>query len=84
MSDWRQVVRLSDLARGPVGVTLAPDAEVRAQIARRRIPLSSKTGSLPKASFPCFPMGREGFSLSSTISASRRKTSLCRNGYFLP
>ena len=35
MSDWRQVIRLSDLARGPVSVTLAPDAEIRAQIARR-------------------------------------------------
>lgn len=35
MSDWRHVIRLSDLARGPVSVTLAPDAEIRAQIARR-------------------------------------------------
>ena len=34
VSAWRHVVRLSDLARGPVSVTLEPDAETRATIAR--------------------------------------------------
>jgi uncharacterized metal-binding protein YceD (DUF177 family) len=34
MSAWRHSVRLSDLARGPVSVTLEPDAETRAQIAK--------------------------------------------------
>lgn len=34
MSAWRHMIRLSDLARGPVSVTLEPDAEVRAAIAK--------------------------------------------------
>ena len=34
MSAWRHMIRLSDLARGPVSVTLEPDAEARAAIAK--------------------------------------------------
>lgn len=34
MSGWRHMVRLADLARGPVSVTLEPDAETRAAIAK--------------------------------------------------
>ncbi|MGH6997988.1 MAG: YceD family protein [Phenylobacterium sp.] len=34
MSAWRHVIRLADLARGPLSVTLEPDAEVRAVIAK--------------------------------------------------
>ena len=34
MSAWRHMIRLSDLARGPVSATLEPDAEVRAAIAK--------------------------------------------------
>lgn len=35
MSDWPKTVRLSEVARGPVRVTLAPDEAVRKQIARQ-------------------------------------------------
>lgn len=35
MSDWRYVVRLSDLSRGPVSATLEPDAATRESIAKR-------------------------------------------------
>lgn len=35
MSGWSQVVRLSDLARGPVTVSLEPDAAQRGEIAKR-------------------------------------------------
>ena len=34
MSDWGRPVRLADLARGPVRLTLQPDAAARAQIAK--------------------------------------------------
>ena len=34
MSAWRHMIRLSDLARGPLSVTLEPDAEARAAIAK--------------------------------------------------
>ena len=34
MSAWRHMIRLSDLARGPLNVTLEPDAEARAAIAK--------------------------------------------------
>jgi uncharacterized metal-binding protein YceD (DUF177 family) len=34
VSNWRHLVRLADLARGPVSVTLEPDADVRAQLAK--------------------------------------------------
>lgn len=34
MSAWRHVIRLSELARGPLTVTLEPDAETRAAIAK--------------------------------------------------
>ncbi len=35
MSDWTHIVRLSELANGPVSVKLAPDAEIRAGVAKR-------------------------------------------------
>lgn len=35
MSDWRHVVRLSELSRGPVRVELVPDETTRAAIARK-------------------------------------------------
>lgn len=35
MSDWRHTIRLADLARGPVSVTLEPDAETRAALAKK-------------------------------------------------
>lgn len=34
MSAWKHVIRLSDLARGPISATLEPDAETRAAIAK--------------------------------------------------
>lgn len=34
MNDWRRIVRLSELSRGPVRVELAPDEATRAVIAR--------------------------------------------------
>lgn len=34
MSAWRHMIRLSDLARGPISVTLEPDAETRATLAK--------------------------------------------------
>lgn len=34
MKGWTHIVRLSELARGPVSVRLEPDAEIRAQIAK--------------------------------------------------
>jgi hypothetical protein len=34
MSGWRDVVKLSEVARGPVSATLAPDDAIRAQIAK--------------------------------------------------
>lgn len=34
MSDWRHIIRLSELSRGPVRVELAPDEATRAAIAR--------------------------------------------------
>ncbi|WP_312164394.1 YceD family protein [Phenylobacterium sp.] len=34
MSAWKHTVRLADLARGPVSVTLEPDAETRAVLAK--------------------------------------------------
>lgn len=34
MNAWRHVIRLADLARGPLSVTLEPDAEVRAGLAK--------------------------------------------------
>lgn len=33
--DWTRTIRLHELARGPVRVTLSPDAEERAEVARR-------------------------------------------------
>ena len=34
MSAWRHMIRLGDLARGPLSVTLEPDAETRTAIAK--------------------------------------------------
>jgi len=34
VSAWRHMIRLSDLARGPISVTLEPDAETRATLAK--------------------------------------------------
>lgn len=34
MSDWTHVIRLADLARGPISVRLEPDADVRARLAK--------------------------------------------------
>ena len=35
MSDWRQTIRLADLARGPVNLELEPDATTRRAVADR-------------------------------------------------
>jgi hypothetical protein len=35
VSEWRHTVRLADLARGPISVTLEPDAAIRATLAKR-------------------------------------------------